>query len=608
MAGSAQLIFSRIVAWTGAALRTHSVGLVVGLLGTLLLFSDLWGHDWSETLWGGQYDPRFLYWTFQWGFHVLFEQWDWLGFYDANIYFPNKNTLAYADPMLGAMALYAPLRFVGLSALTAIYLTLMVLCLVGCVLTDAALLRLGAMRRRERALVVFAAHFSLPVTAFFGTHYQLFGMQLAPAFFLYTFLYLWRWQRRDLAAAGALYLVGSTCAVYLGVMGALLVLPLAAPLVIRGLRSGPVRPWLAARGRDALYVLLPLAAAVYLLLAAPYLRMHDEDRRPHEEYEVYSARLHSIVTDASDYSRWYAPEKYLEGDREFACFPGWLLLVTALLGLAWLTVSSGRPDTREQNKEEGDPPPATGPPRALWRFGAWLFLLSLVLSWGPYVELDRQQVPMLFGALVDWVPGLHGVRAPGRFCIFFGLGLGLLAAAALRRLSSWDRRGLLTWVALALLVLESLSSFPTYPFSIPHADFYARAAQKIKPEEPVLVLPAAHPDADRTFRTLLAQLTGSTLHWGRLMVGYGSGQSEEYGQLVATDREVQAGRMSFEALYNFASRLSIRKVIVFPDEYPPPLRGKVKRYLENHQQAQVLLRTADGIMVEFRRPGVGGSR
>ncbi len=136
----------RIIAWITAAMRRHSAGIAVGLLGTVLLFHDLAGRDWSSTLWGGQYDPKFLYWTFQWVYHALFEQWDWLNLYNANQYFPHDNTLAFSDPMLSAMVLYAPLRWIGLAPLTAIYLTLMGICMVGSVLTDAALLRLGGLR------------------------------------------------------------------------------------------------------------------------------------------------------------------------------------------------------------------------------------------------------------------------------------------------------------------------------------------------------------------------------------------------------------------------------------------------------------------------------
>ena len=586
----------RIIAWTRAALWTHSAGIVVGLLGTLLLFHDLWGRDWSSTLWGGQYDPKFLYWTFQWGYHVLFEQWDWLGFYDANVYFPHHNTLAFADPMLSAMVLYAPLRWIGVTALPAIYLTLMGLCLVGSVLTNAALMRLGgSLRWQERALIVFAAHFSLPVISFFGTHYQLFGMQLAPPFLLYTFLYVRHWERRDLVAAGTLYLAGSLCAVYMAVMGGLLALLLTVPTVLRAAWSSrPRKPWLMARLKDALYVLLPLAAVGYLLLVMPYFEMHAPPPQPMEQYETFSARLHSIVTDPSDHSHWYAPGRYQEGEREFACFPGWLLLVSASLGMAWLLFA---------RRKEAAPAGPGVCPRALWPYGMWLLLLSLVLSWGPVIKLDDLQVPMLFAALVDVVPGMDSVRAPGRFCIFFGLGLGLLAVAALRRLSSWDRRGLVTWIALALLVFESLPSFPTFPFSIPHADFYKKAAQYIEPHEPVLVLPATHGNPNRALGTRLDQLTGSTLHWGRLLVGYGSGQTEEYGRLVSMDREFQAGRLPFDGLYNLAKRHKIRKLLVFPGEYPAHLRAGIVRYFEKHQLAPVVLRTNDGIMAVFRQPG-----
>lgn len=572
------------------------MGLAVGLMGALLLFSDLWGKQWSATLWGGEFDPRFLYWTFQWGYHALFEQWDWLGYYDANIFYPTEASLAFADPVLSAMVLFAPLRWLGVAPLSAIYLTLIGFCVAGAVFTDAALRRLG-LGAAARALVVFAAHFSLPMISLIGTHYQLFGLQLAPAFLLYTFIYLRGFARRDLVIACALYLAGSLCAVYLAVMGALLAVALSLPLLVRGLR-GRERPWLMARARDAAVVLLPAALLGYLLLGAPYRKMHDGGPpRPDAQYEVFAARFHSVVTDPTYASRWYAPAQYREGDREFACFPGWLLLAGALLGLGWLLWSrtpgrGGEPDGAQADR---------GPPRALWRYAGWLLLLSWVLSWGPFVEVDHVVVPSLFKALVGWFPGLQGVRAPGRFTAFFGLAMGLLAVAALGRLSTWDRRGVVTWLTLGLLVVESLPAFPTHPFRIPHAAFYRQAAAHITPGEPVLVLPAGHPEADRTFELLLDQLTGSTLHWGRLVPGYGSGQTRAYGRLVSVDREVQAGRLSAEGYYNLAASLGIRKVLIFPGQYRPVVRRRIMRYLERHQGARVLLRTDEGLLVAFKK-------
>jgi len=440
--------------------------------------------------------------------------------------------------------------------------------------------------------VVFAAHFSLPVISFFGTHYQLFGLQMAPPFFLYMFLYLWRWERRDLLAAGLLFLAGSLCAVYMAVMGGVLALALGAPLVARGLwLNRPRLPWLMARARDAALVLLPLGAAAYLLLLAPYFQMHDRPPQAPEQYETFAARIHSIVTDPSIYSYWYAPPGYMEGDREFACFPGWLLLVCALLGMGSLLMAR-RPE------EPGEHTPAT-PLRALWHYGMWLFLLSLVLSWGTFFQLDDIKIPSLFLALVDVVPGLDSVRSPGRFCFFFGIGLGLLAVAALRQLTSWDRRGVVTWLALGVLVLESVPSFPTYPFEIRHADFYKKAARHIKPNEPVLVLPASHKAPKRTFRMRLDQLLGSTLHWGRIVVGYGSGQTEDYDRLLSMDREFASGKMPFEMLFPLAAQRDIRKFIIFPGDYPADVRAKPERFLVKQLHGKVVLRTGEGLMVEF---------
>lgn len=591
----------RIVLHLGGTLQRHSVGLVVGLLGTLLLFSGLLPRDWERTLWGGKFDTNLLYWNFQWAYHVLFERWDWLHFFDANSFYPHKNSLAFADSLLSPMIVYAPLRALGTAPLTAIYLTLMSICLAGCVLSDRALLRLGGLRWPERALVVFAAHFSLPLISFLGIHYQLFGFQLAPPIFLYAYLYFTRWQRADLATGGVVFLLGMLCATYLAPMVGVLLLMLALPPLVslaRGTTAVARQPrwWL----KDAVTVVLPLGLAVGLALY-PYWKMHGHGVGvPKMQIEVFSARVHSLFLDSTAYSYWHAPARLVEGQREFSCFPGWLLLSLGLLGGALLLFGRSR-KARAAEFRAGSPAAAAGGTMdGLGRHALLLFLLSLVLSWGPYVELDKLRVPTLFAVLVDLVPGIGSLRAPGRFCAFFGLGLGILALLVLRRLSgSWDRRGVLTWLALVALVVESLPSVPTHPFTIPHAGFYRKASQYITPHEPLLVLPAAFHNPERTLRTRLDQLKGSTIHWGWLVVGYGSGESMEYGRLVGMDREFQSGRIGFDGLYNVARGLKIQKMIVFPGDYDDNSRARLLRYLSRHQVARVVLRDDEGLLVYF---------
>ena len=145
-------------------------GLWVGLAGTGILFRDLLGTDLARSQWGNGFDPQLMHWTVEWGYHSLFGP---AKFWEANSFYPESLTLAYSDSLAGFQVFYAPLRALGFAPLTALYLTLGGFCVLGSVLTQHALKRIGTFTNMEIALIVFGAHFSLSMVGYFH-HYQLF--------------------------------------------------------------------------------------------------------------------------------------------------------------------------------------------------------------------------------------------------------------------------------------------------------------------------------------------------------------------------------------------------------------------------------------------------
>lgn len=138
--------------------------------------------------------------------------------------------------------------------------------------------------------------------------------------------------------------------------------------------------------------------------------------------------------------------------------------------------------------------------------------------------------PIVFVPLMDVVPGLGGLRAPGRFYAVTSLAIVVFAA---KGLDAWlpagggRRRALAAALALALAVELAPAALPTRPLraepDFPPVYQYLRAA---RPAGGVLELPRLKPERETLY------MYYSTLHWQPIANGYS-------GYFPATDRELR---------------------------------------------------------------------
>ncbi|NDC36979.1 MAG: hypothetical protein EBZ48_02885, partial [Proteobacteria bacterium] len=213
------------------ALRGHILlGALVGLFGCAVLFRALLFVDPNTTLWADQFDARLLHWIAEWGYQIIVQRGEPLNFWNAPSFYPHRGTLAYSDSLLSAQLFYSPLRAVGVPSLTALYLTLMGVCLLGCALSMVAIGRIGGFSTIESVLVVFISHFGLSISGYLP-HYQLFGFELAPPFFLFLFLYLRDWRLADLMGLLFCFAFGVCFATYLAPMLVAVAIVVAAPML-----------------------------------------------------------------------------------------------------------------------------------------------------------------------------------------------------------------------------------------------------------------------------------------------------------------------------------------------------------------------------------------
>jgi hypothetical protein len=572
--------------------RINGVGIFVGLVGVAILFHGLAGRPVAATLWGNDLDPNLIVWTVEWVYHSIFVWATPFDLWNANSYYPHLKSLAYSDSMLSAQLLYAPLRLLGISTLPALYLTLAAVCVAGATLTDH-LLRNYQFTAGERALAIGAAHFSLPITVFLIVNFQLFGMQLAPPFFLVLHRLLNRWHGTDLVLVTILFCLAGGFATYFVPMAGLVAVLVCLIFLARLVRYQSGVSVVRALGWKSIAASLAILLVFFVVQMLPYLSLF-RSLPPQSLSETfqYSARPWSILLDASSRSLWYKPRPMTWGYWERTAFPGFsLLLLAGVGGFAFLRRAPG------VSLDATDKPAIP-----LAAYALAVFAVCWVLSWGPWLrpccsgfQLD---LPYLF--FVHFVPGVSNVRAPGRFAQFFGLPLGLIAVLSARW---WGTRWrLATTIGAALLaavvLIDQLPNIAIYPFNIDHADFFRAAKPLIKQGEPIIELPIAGPDPVATWRARLRQLVSSMILWNRLVDGAGSRETPELNELIDLDKRLHHGEASLADVATFARKLGISTLVLFFDDYSPDMREKIEHEIPD-VGARLLVSNPEGLILRL---------
>jgi hypothetical protein len=588
------------------AILSTGGGLLIGLFGVTTLFKNLIFADSPNVLWADNFDSRLVYWIANWGYHILFEQKHPLRFWNANSFFPNSLTLAYSESLLGMQLLFSPLRMLGVSPLKSLYMTLAGVCIIGALLTYHALGRLDYFSLGERILITFSAHFSLSVINFF-IHYQLFGFQLAPPFFLFLYLYLQEFKQKDLFILVALFAIGISFAMYLAPMLLVLSLSMCLPIIIKQTKRLGIESFFQKVGILRIGFVIASMFILYLIQIRPYLQIADSfPKQSFEETAVYSANPVSLFTNFSIFSFWYGPTEYpAYGAWEYAYFPGFVLLVLGGLFLIWQVGSlvKNRMIWKEhssvdrlQEIKQGDNRRIPGD---FVLYMVILFLLAIILSWGPYYKPDHSiQFPFYY--LSKFVFGLRNIRAPGRFGMFLGLPLAVFTVGFLRiSMKAIKARHWLVFPVTFLIMVESFPNFPVYPFSADPEGVYKQVCLVIEPGTPLLEFPILGKDHFDTIRIVMEQLVGSTIHWGSLVVGYGAKTTSEYNALLKTDSKIQEELAAPLTAIKFGRRYGISHFLIHLNRYSPAIAQKWKSTAHN-LEARVLFESQDVIFLSVK--------
>lgn len=358
------------------------------------------------------------------------------GLFDANIFYPERWTLAYSEPMLVPALVSAPLAWLGAGPLLVyniVYLAALVFSGLGTTLLVFELT--GNAAAAILSGIIFAF---LPFRFDHYSHLQLQQTMFLPLTMWALHRTMRGGRRADAVRLGLFAAFQMLSCVYFGVFlmpylaVAGLVL-LAAEFRVR--TSGPEVALVVNRDyirRTAVAVLI--AAVVYALFVAPVGRAHLQasqvvGERSADEARAGSATLTNYLAAAPSnmlYGRWAdvfgSPERHL--------FPGIIAVLLAAIGLA-------RP----------------------WTAAKVAYLVALIFA----VDLSLGFNGLSYSLLWNVVTPLRGLRVPARMGLFAGFSLAVLAGYGAARLQQWlpspaARRA--AAVVLGGLVLLESSSVP----------------------------------------------------------------------------------------------------------------------------------------------------
>jgi hypothetical protein len=433
-------------------------------------------------------DGRYSIWNVAWVAHALTT--DPSRVYDANIFSPHGNTLAFSEANLVAGAIASPVWLATKNPYAASNFVILASFVLSALVTYALAHRLTSS---VPAAVVAAIGFAYcPYVFSHIPHVQLlmtFGLPLV-LLLMHRFVEVPSPQRAIALGAGMAF-AGLACGYY-GIFGGLMAALGVVWFGAAGRHWRDARYWLAA----ALAALV--AAAIVLPFLMPYAAIQSQGfERTLEEARLFSVRWRSYLASPMMLHRWMLPYLQAWGSWREVLFPGFVIIGLAAMAV-WQTFGS-RSAAR------------LVAPRSIVGFYVAVAGLAAWASLGPDFGL--------YAVLYETLPFFSLLRAPARFGVLVTLAAALLAgigfANALQPLVGLRR----AWVRIAIIAIV-LAKHVVGPLAMPGAPQPTEAHRRLAqlPVGVVAEFPYFVSRIDRHRHT--EYMLMSTLHWKPLINGY----------------------------------------------------------------------------------------
>jgi hypothetical protein len=428
-------------------------------------------------------DVYFNMWRLRWFAHALATP---SRLFDANIFFPERRTLALSDAMFVEGLLAAPLNWLGMSPV----LLHNIMLLSAITFSGVALFALVRYLTGSRGagLIAGIAFSFAPYRFDHFMHMELQWAMWAPLALLalHRAYDTGRW--RYGLATGACVALQMLSSIYYGIFLATLIAIGGVLLFFRD-RRAPAAAVVKVMAAGAV-----LAAVLCLLYARPYLRTHERvGDRPVDQISAFRATSASYLSATP--GNWLYGFTATRGAPERHLFPGLTVILLATIGIL-LRVPTRR---------------------------VIVYLLLLVAAF----EMSFGLRSYLFSFLYEHVSAYRGLRATARLGLFVLMFAGILsgfgyAALAANRPRAW--RAALLAVLVAAMLAEYRTRLDLVPFPTAAPAVYrvlARQPRGVLAEFPVPRVNAL-PGPDAGYAYL------STFHWFPTVNGYSGYYPQSY--------------------------------------------------------------------------------
>jgi hypothetical protein len=439
------------------------------------------------------------------------------GVYQANIFYPQRNALAFSEANLVAGAIGAPVW----AATHNPYATHNAAAFCSFVIAFAGAYYLvryltGSRHGASVAAVLYAF---CPFTFARTAHIQLLFTGGIPFCLLAFHRLADRPTVSRAVALGLLLWLQALACAYYGIFAGLMVGLGTIVLAITRQRWRERDYWIGV----VLAAFISVALTVPFFL--PYLGVQQDAgfARTLEDARTYSADLGAWWASAAWAHRWWLP--WLEPFNE-VLFPGFLALGLGLVGLVWAA--------RDAASRE-----------IVWFYGLTA-LIAVWLSFGPDAGL--------YTAFFHTIPVFSFLRAPGRIGIVVVLCLAVFAALAIRTLLAGRARPTAFTAALVLVAAAELMQAPLT--ALRRVDPFPAAYRTLAIQPPGAVAEFPYFYERHDFPRHAIYMLNSTTHWMPLVNGYSDHIPQEFRDHVRPLSSFPT-RESFRILGRLGARYAV---------------------------------------------------
>ncbi|MFN3301765.1 MAG: hypothetical protein ACK413_01915 [Patescibacteria group bacterium] len=456
------------------------------------------------------FEPLILSWRMAWNAHQLFK--DPLNLFQANIFYPSRNSLAYSENLIGITILVLPIIKIFNNPILAHNLALFlsfILSGYGMFLLTFYLTK-NFLASLLSGLIYTFAPFKIFRMLY---HINILSGQWLPFAFLYLYKFFEDKKIKNIILFSFFSILQTLTSFHYFLF---LLIGLIILIIIEIFFQKKL--FFEKKFLKGLYLASLIILAIILPILWPYFQLE----------KLYKSNQKNIIYEMAFYTPslkdffipWYIKKDYK--DIEKNVFPGIITLI--FLAVSFFIFSKNKLEEKQK--------------RILITFSL-IALIGLLLSFGPLLKI-KEHYFFNFGPYLpfSFLPGFKSIRAVGRFIILFIFGISLIIGLAI---SIFLKKKSLTklsflFLLMILFIIESLliSIKFVYLIELPikkDIPYIYQTLAKEKDDFPLLELPIlinGKPEISAIYMYF------STYHWKKLVNGSSSYYPPLYPQFVKT--------------------------------------------------------------------------